>query len=143
GNAARISALGQTLVAMPAKGVPTLFQFDQNGAPEEATVSLPFICLGSGQSLADPFMAFIRSIFWEESSLPTIPEATFATLWAIQQSVSVAPGGLAEPIHIYVLEGDGQRYKARELEQSELDEHRQAIAQAREALAHFRDLQGG
>src|SRR2546421_3146108 len=42
------SALAQTVVCLPLSGGPCLFQFDQQGAPEEATETLPFVAIGSG-----------------------------------------------------------------------------------------------
>lgn len=66
GQIAGLSSLSHTVVALPLNKKPSLFQFDQQGAPEEATGDLPFVSIGSGQSTADPFLAFIRKIFWPD-----------------------------------------------------------------------------
>jgi len=59
-------ALTTTLVALPLGHSTCLFQFDEQGAPEEATQELPFVSIGSGQPIADPFLAFLRRIFWPD-----------------------------------------------------------------------------
>ena len=60
---AAASALSHSVVAVPVGGRVALFEFDQQGAPEEHTADLPFGCAGSGQPNADPFMAFMRDVF--------------------------------------------------------------------------------
>lgn len=138
GNAALESALSQTLVALPVKHEPHLFQFDHQGAPEAATRSLPFVCIGSGRAVADPFLAFLKQVFWQADTLPTSAQAVFATLWTVRQSIEVAPGGLAEPVHVYTLSPDGPGWKAREIEETDLQEHFQAMEEAKGALRDFR-----
>lgn len=138
GATALTSAVSQTLVALPLKRQAYLFQFDQQGAPEEATVQIPFVCIGSGQRLADPFMAFIRGILWEAGKYPSLADGIFAALWTIQQAIDVAPGGLGGPVHIFTLNPQGGDWRAREIPSDELQEHYQAIDQARAALRDFR-----
>lgn len=77
-QAAANSALSASVVALATpKGGPTLFQFNAQGAPEESTAQLPFVCVGIGQILADPFIAFIKDVFWERGEFPTLPEGVF------------------------------------------------------------------
>ena len=133
-------ALSSTLAAMVVKGKPTLFEFDQQGAPEEATAQIPFMTVGSGKALADPLMGFIRGIFWAHGDLPTVPQAEFAVLWSLIEAIRLSPGGISEPVFMYRIRGNGQKYVARELEPSELQEHRQMIESARGALRSFNDL---
>lgn len=115
-----------TLVAVAVAGTPTLFEYEWNGQGEERTEALPFACIGSGKNLADPFMAFLKDVLWGIGTLPTLSKGTFATLWTLEQSIKVAPGGLAPPAHIFWLSGNGKNI-ARELESGELEEHRQMI----------------
>jgi hypothetical protein len=138
GRAALEDALSHTLLAMPVKKEPCLFQFDAQGAPEEATENLPFVCIGSGRLLADPFMAFVAGLFWQKGKFPTLPNGVFATLWTIRQAIDLAPGGLADPIQIFTLAGDGSDWKARKLDDADLQEHFEAIEQAKAALQNFR-----
>lgn len=140
--AAQASALSHSIVAMPVRGEARLFQFDALGAPEEATAQLPFACVGSGQPLADPFMAFLRSIFWDEGKFPRLTDGIFATLWTVQQAIDVAPSGIAGPAQLFTLEREGSDWIAVKLADEELQEHYQAIDQAKKALRDFpRSLQ--
>jgi hypothetical protein len=138
GSVAHTSALSWTLLAMSVGGRPTLYQFDQQGAPEEATDKIPFVCLGSGQMIADPFMAFLRGIFWQADTLPTINEGLFATVWTLAQAIDVSPGGLGRPIRVFTLCQDGAACAARQVDESELQELEQAVAGARDSLRRYR-----
>lgn len=50
------------VLALPLMREPCLFQFDQQGAPEEAEDDLPFVSIASGQAIAEPFFTFIRRV---------------------------------------------------------------------------------
>jgi 20S proteasome alpha/beta subunit len=97
GSIAHLSALSATMVAGKFSGTLSLFQFDQQGSPEQATENLPFVAIGSGQSLADPLLSFLRRIFWP-TRLPTLAEGVLATLWCLKQAIDTNAGGVAEPI---------------------------------------------
>lgn len=131
---AQSSAVQSTLVAMCFAGRPRLYQFDQQGAPEEATENLPFVCLGSGQSNADPFLAFLKGLFWEDGQLPSIPNAIFAAVWTVQQSIKISPAYLGDPIRVFVLRSDGGNCVATQLSDAELQEAPQAVDDARSVL---------
>ena len=134
GTPAAMSAVSQTLVAIPCAGRACLFQFDPQGAPEEATEDLPFVAIGSGQTIADPFLAFLRRIFWRDR-LPNLSEGVFATLWTLQHAIHTSPGGVSGPIQIVVAERSKKSaVVARELSESELEEHREAIAHIEDSL---------
>ena len=123
GNAnASLTALASAMVAITVQGEPCLFQFNWQGSPEAASKDLPFIAIGSAQATADPFLAFIRRLFWPDK-LPTAPEGVFAAVWTVRHAIQTSPGGVAEPIQVAVLKGG----KARELEQAELEECERAI----------------
>lgn len=139
-QASQASAISATLLAMSLDGRPRLFQFDHQGAPEEATPSLPWVCLGSGQMIADPFMAFLRGTFWEDGKLPTIAEGMFAVVWTLEQSIDVSPAFLARPIRLFTLTQDGRAGAVRQLEEGELEEHKQGVAEARQLLRDWRTV---
>jgi len=94
---------------------------------EEADASLPFLSIGSGQPVADPFLAFIRRIFWPDQS-PSLDDGILAVLWTIMHAIHAMPGGVAGPVQVVVLRKDEDGWKSRELSDSELGEHRQMIA---------------
>jgi 20S proteasome alpha/beta subunit len=137
---AQNSALQHTLVAMCFDGRPRLYQFDHQGAPEESTENLPFVCAGGGQANADPFLAFLKGLFWEDGKLPTLPQAIFSALWTVQQSIDVSPGGLGEPVRMYVLRKEESRCAAEQLGDEDFQEAQEAIAAARGALKDFQRM---
>ncbi len=69
GASALESAISYTVLAMPLGKKPCLVQFNQHCSPELASAGLPFIAIGSGQLLADPFLAFLRRIFGQTACL--------------------------------------------------------------------------
>lgn len=134
------SALATAIVALPSNEVPILLQFDQNGAPEEATSELPFVAIGSGGPNADSFLAFLRRVFWPDRP-PTVQEGTFAALWTLQHAIAVDTGGVAEPIQVATLDRDRDGlFVAREISEPELAEHREAITAAEQSLRSFRAM---
>lgn len=138
GNLSLESVITQTLVALPLNRTPLLFQFDHQGSPEEATDDLPFVSIGIGQTIADPFLGFIRRLFWPKSC-PNINQGIFAALWTLQHAISISPGGITEPIFITTLKKEGSDWVANECEDLELKEHHEAISEAENSLKHFKD----
>ncbi|MEX0881580.1 MAG: hypothetical protein WDZ34_01760 [Candidatus Saccharimonadales bacterium] len=134
---ASMSFMASSIVAMIVKHEPTLMQFDYQASSEVANQDIPFIAVGSGQPLADPFLAFIRRVFWKDH-LPTLSEGIFAALWTLQHAIEVHPGGVSNPIQMAVLKKDGDGY-AVELEESELKETYQSIEAAENRLATYKD----
>lgn len=130
GPSAAISALSQTLVAAPIKRELCLFQFDQQGTPEMATEDLPFVSIGSGQGIADPFLALLRRLLWPYRA-PSLGEATFAIVWTLHHAIQTNAGGVAEPMQVVWLASDCQ---ARQLTDDELQEHSQRVVEVEKAL---------
>ena len=89
----------KSLVAIPIKGRPCLFQFDDTGVPEQATEELPFVALGSGQQIADPFLAFLRKILWKDRQ-PTLAEGRLIAAWTVRHVAETNPGGVALPLQM-------------------------------------------
>lgn len=139
GPSAQVGALHQTLVALATRGVPHLIQFDYQCAPEMAKDGLPFIAIGSGQNIADPFLAFLRRVFWKDH-LPSITEGEFAVMWTLLHAIITAPGGIAEPICIAVLQTKGAQPSARLLSDTEIREHRVMVEEVEKYLNRFPKL---
>lgn len=137
-------AITMTVVGMVIGEKAHLFQFDHQGASEMASEGLPFVSVGSGQPIADPFLSFLRRIFWPNST-PNLNDGIFAALWTLQHAITVNPGGVAGPIHIVTLSqeptGKGAKttWVARELSADELQEHGEAVQAAEDKLQHFKD----
>lgn len=143
GQAAAQSAMSSSVVAIPIQREPYLFQFDHQCSPEEATADLPFIAVGSGRTLADPFLAFLKKIFWQNKA-PNLSEGTLAALWTLRHAIEMNTGGVSDPVQMMVLEspdGSNRNWRSRELTADDFAEHDQAIAAAEESLANFRDAQ--
>ncbi len=128
----------QTVAAFPVGDEPYLVQFTPQCQPEEATVGLPFLSIGSGQPIADPFLAFIRRIFWPHQQ-PGLNDGILATLWTISHTIQAQPGGVAHPIRIVTLKKDKNKWKAEELSESELGEHQQMIELTEEEMRKVKD----
>jgi ATP-dependent protease HslVU (ClpYQ) peptidase subunit len=137
GEAIVQSVVQSTLVALPISNAPCLITIGFLGAAEIAQTERPFVSIGSGQQIADPFMLFLRRIFWNKR-LPTVNEATFAVLWTLTHAIETNAGGVAEPIQIAALEHKGSEWRAREVPESEWDENLQTIGAAEEHLRAFK-----
>jgi len=142
GNIALLSAACQTLLAIPVSKKLCLFQFDQQCAPEEATENLPFVAIGSGQNIADPFLAFLRRVFWPDRLLPSLADGIFATVWTLEHAIKTNPGGVADPKQIVTVKNKGSDFKIRELPEVELEEHIEAGYSAEKYLANFKKIMG-
>jgi len=125
------------VVAMPVAKKLTLLEFTETGAPEVVPASVPFVAIGSGKPLADPFLGFLRRIFWPVDE-PTLPEGTFAALWTLDQCIRTSYAFLSQPVHIAQIRTDNN-FAARRLSEEELTEHREAIRVAEQRLSTFRD----
>lgn len=133
------------LVACPAREGPLLLELPGGVAgfqPEVKTDELWYVSVGSGQLIVDPFLAFFRSIFWKDRP-PNLHGGIFITLWALLHACEVNPGGINEPITIAVLEKKKGQLLARTLTEDELAERRNAVKDATEHIASFRDVLSG
>jgi hypothetical protein len=135
GNISVSDANCASMVALPVSSSRqlTLISFDQQGSPEMASSNLPFVAIGSGQFCADPFLAFIRRIFWPER-LPRLSEGIFAAYWTLDHAIKTSPGGIAEPKQIAVLENKDTKTVCRELTADELNPIREAVSDAENRL---------
>src|ERR1035437_7507378 len=86
GNLAQLSCMSASVVAMPISKELCLFQFNHQAHGEMATKDIPFIAIGSGQFCADPFLAFIKRIFWPDR-LPKLSEGIFATYLKLDREI--------------------------------------------------------
>ena len=125
------------LVAFPLKNQPHLCEFATSDfQPEMKTLGKIWYCsMGSGQRITDPFLAFMRSIFWSGDKKPNVKEGVFATAWALDHVIECNPGGVGGPASIAVLESPRRNtWKARSVEPDELKEAREHIDDAKSRL---------
>jgi hypothetical protein len=132
----------ETLLAATINGQPELVHFDATCAPSIVTDDLPFVSIGAGQPIADPFLGFARRIFWP-AGVPSLATATFTVLWTLIHAIECSAIGLAPPIQLATLTRDGDQWVARDVTQNELEEHRQSVSEAEDALRAWRNRVAG
>lgn len=99
--------------------------------------------MGSGMSITDPFLALMREIFWNNEQ-PTLQDGIFGVTWTIQHACDVNAGGIKEPVRIAVLERRREaqgKFRARILDDADLQEHQSNIAEAKRVLREFKESQ--
>jgi 20S proteasome alpha/beta subunit len=134
------------MVAYPAADQPALCEFSGGRGvfqPEIKRVDdLWFASTGSGQPITDPFLALLRKVFWSDGA-PTVQGGIFTALWALQHACEVNPGGIKEPIKIATLAREKGKMRAKLLDDNELAEHLNIVAEATKHMATFRDILEG
>jgi ATP-dependent protease HslVU (ClpYQ) peptidase subunit len=126
------------IVAMPIAKQLALIEFSETGAPEVVPNTVPFVSIGSGKPLADPFLGFLRRIFWPDTE-PSLAEGSLAAVWTIDQCIRTSFAFLAQPVHIAELRKEsGGGFSAHRLSLPELLEHRQQIDSAEAALNGYK-----
>ncbi len=127
-------SLCKSIIAMPVDHKPYLFNFDFNGSPERSTQELPFIALGSGQPIADPFLALLRRLLWS-STEPSVAEGRLAAVWAIDHVSRTNPGGVGGPIQLATLNSNaGGMPRVIEASDADVQEHLQKVESTEQAL---------
>jgi len=104
--------------------------------PEFKTEMMWYCSMGSGQPITDPFLALVREVFWNKG-LPSTQDAIFSVTWALDHAIKINPGGINGPLRIAVLDKSTGKFRARILDDADLDEHKQNIDQAKERLRSF------
>lgn len=128
-----------SILAFSQGGKPYLCEFSPDSfQPEFKTLEqVWYVSMGSGQPIVDPFLALIRDIFWNDGA-PSRQDAVFAVTWALTHAIQVNPGGINGPIHLAVLELEKNgNFKARFLETTELEEHKQNVDSVKEYLRKY------
>ncbi len=105
-----------------------------NFQPSVINENLPFCSLGSGHYLTNPFLSFIKKVFWKGEPCPKVPLGIFSAVMAMNLAVDLNSGGINAPIHIAVLEKKDDHYICRKLHDDELSAHQE---NCKEALKHF------
>lgn len=131
------AGLGQfgALVAFPCHDGPQLIEFGvADFQPElKEPDRLWYVSMGSGQAIADPFLALMREVFWDDGT-PSHTDGTFAVTWTLTHAIKVNPGGVNGPPQIAVLSRENGKYRARLLDDGDLAEHQQNVQGAIEHL---------
>lgn len=112
------------LIAAVHGGQPFLVEYDPaNFQPEIKEGKIFFVSMGSGQMLADPFLAFVARVMWG-NKMPTVADAKFGVFWALKHAITLAPGGVGDPIIIATLQQNSGAWVAAEMsENQELEQY--------------------
>lgn len=124
------------ILVYPYKGELKCCVFEGTFQPRLLDAQHFYSAAGSGKLSADPFLRFLTDVFCGGNQ-PTVAEATFLAVWAIQHVIDVNPGGVAPPIRIGTLTNPAQP-TAQALEEAVIDEHLQAVESAALALRNWR-----
>lgn len=137
-GAAMIEANHATLVALPIADCAHLIQFSTQCLAEEVTGDLPFVSIGSGQPIADPFLAFLRRVFWP-SALPSLLDGQLATVWTMDHVIRVNAGGVGGNIQLVVLKRDasGRNWICEMIPAEEVEEHRRSVGNIERKMAEL------
>ncbi len=140
GQAAQNDVLCSSLLATEFKDGLQLIEISAQGGFECLTPQLPYVCQGSGKQNADPFLAFIWSVYFS-SSRPNISEAVLAAYWTVKVAIDLKSSGVGFAPDVSVLEKatGGPGYIARQLGPNDLKETNDFIAEAESALRSIRD----
>jgi len=112
--------------------------------PEWKNSQMNFASIGCGQTITDPFLGFMKSIFWKDEEQPTVPQAEFITYWALSNVCELSPGLIKAPIHITRLSKDSSgHFVANEVGADELEEHAASMKDAMAHVAQFKDQMTG
>lgn len=125
------------LLAAPIEGEARLVEFGIADVQPELKDEKPiFVAMGSGQMLAEPFVAFVSRVLWGDG-VPDVQTAMFGVYWALDHTIKYAPGGVGAPIRIATLMEDKGEWQARILEDDELQEQAQHIGQIEQRIGRY------
>lgn len=131
------------MVAFPIKNAAFLCELGLvDFQPELKTDDMWFCSMGSGQPITDPFLAFVKRVFFPNAQ-PSLKEGLFMVTWALMHAIELNPGGINGPPQIAVLERGKDSASARLLHDEELDEHKGSVEAAEEYLRGYRKLLSG
>ena len=100
------------LIAVEIKGEPCLVEYATNNfQPEFKEGKLFYVSMGSGQALADPFLAFVSKVLWKGVE-PNVRLGKFGVYWTLLHTITLAPGTVGHPIKIATLENREGRWQA-------------------------------
>jgi 20S proteasome alpha/beta subunit len=139
GNAAATSdSLCGALLAAGFKDGLKLIEITPQVSVEYMTKDMPFISMGSGKPSADPFLGFLRKVFWP-NDLPTIQEGALAAFWTIRHAIDMKVLGVGFDVDVFTVQPAAKTFAARQLDDAELAEHVDFMKAAEQALRGVRD----
>jgi hypothetical protein len=123
------------LMAAVIQGEPRLIEYgtvDFQGEVKQD--QLFFVSMGSGQVLADPFLAFVVRVLWK-GTIPTVDQAKFGVYWTLSHTIRFAAGGVGGPIRMAALRKVGTSWSAVKIDDDQ--EAEQFITDIETHIAEF------
>jgi 20S proteasome alpha/beta subunit len=118
------------LLGMAVNGNPELFEYDHIGFQPERKGdkdaegkcrTTRIVSMGSGQTLADPFLGFISGVFWKDDA-PRLVDAKLAVVWTLQHTITLNTGGIGGEVQLAVLEKINNQWTAHMADTGEIQE---------------------
>jgi 20S proteasome alpha/beta subunit len=132
-QAAQSDCICASILAAPFRDGMKIVEISPQIAVEFLTPELSFLSMGSGKLTADPFLGFLKNVFWPDR-LPTVREGALAAYWTIKLATDLRVSGVGMGIDICTLEGSDDGWASRKLEDNETAEHDGFIESCEDAL---------
>jgi hypothetical protein len=111
------------LMAAAGKDGPFLAEFETTGFQVEFRTGKIFLgSMGSGQMLADPFLAFVSRVLWR-SEMPNVDQGKFGVYWVLSHTIKLAPGKVGLPICLATLTKVNNAWVAKEQDTQEAGQY--------------------
>ena len=123
------------IVALPISDQFHLLTFDAHGNPEEYTSRMPIVTIGSGQAQADPFLAFVKRVAWNDQRPETVKQGIVGVLWTLRYVMARNSAlGVGGQMSIGVLETANNDWRASVLVGDRLSLYVDAINDTEQAI---------
>lgn len=100
------------LLAMVVQDVPYLVEFGSvDFQPELKEGKHFYVAMGSGQVLADPFLAFVKRVLWKDK-MPDVEQAKIGIYWVLNYTCGQAVGMVGGDLKLGVLRRQGVDWTA-------------------------------
>ena len=129
------------MIALLHQNNPTLLIYDECANSHEVSLDSPILFDRQRElQQADPFLAFVKRIFWDDAAPKTVAAGIFCVLWTLDHVSRVNAGlGVGGRPNVAVLKRSDQTWSAELLNDDLLFEQMQAIPVVEDNLRSFRD----
>ncbi|MEN6518613.1 MAG: hypothetical protein ABFC38_10530 [Methanospirillum sp.] len=103
-----------------------------------------FVSIGGGQPITDPFLGFMRRVFWDDG-LPSVVDAVFISAWTLNHAIELNTGGINGPLQIATIKKNTRTgpFSATLLTEDELREHMNSVDAAEKYLRQYKEILKG
>ena len=94
--------VSQSMVAIPVRDSLRLYVQDPECSLTEITDELSYAAIGSGRTVADPFLFFLREVTWTDRP-PNQARGELTAYWTVRHAIDSNPTHLTYPIQLIVI----------------------------------------